>query len=80
MSEVSEPHERYGHISFDTLKSLPECLKFHTKPRCEACEKGKATKPSTKKPPEKSSKDLNYTTSRKAPCRPSMTNQAYNAW
>jgi hypothetical protein len=44
-SEVSELHERYGHISFNTLKSLPECPKFHTKPRCEACEKGKATKP-----------------------------------
>jgi hypothetical protein len=43
--EVSELHERYGHISFNTLKSLPECPKFHAKPRCEACEKGKATKP-----------------------------------
>jgi transposase InsO family protein len=44
-SEVSELHERYGHISFDALKSLPECPKFDIKPRCEACEKGKATKP-----------------------------------
>jgi len=40
-------HERYGHISFDTLKNLPEYLKTPGAPilRCEACEKGKATKP-----------------------------------
>jgi hypothetical protein len=44
-SEVSELHERYGHISFNTLKSLPECPKIPYQTRCEACEKGKATKP-----------------------------------
>ena len=46
--EALELHERYGHISYDTLKSLPECSKFDTKPRCEACEKGKATKPAAR--------------------------------
>ena len=41
-----ELHERYGHISFDTLKNPPEHPKSSTTPpRCEACEKGKATKP-----------------------------------
>jgi hypothetical protein len=48
MSEASELHERYGHISFDILKSLPECPKFYTKPQCKAGEKGKAIKPPAK--------------------------------
>jgi hypothetical protein len=48
MSEVSELHERYEHISFDTLKSLLECPKFYMRPQCEASEKGKATKPPVK--------------------------------
>jgi transposase InsO family protein len=49
-SALSELHERYGHISFNTLKNLPECPKFNikNKPRCKACEKGKATKPAAK--------------------------------
>ena len=41
-------HERYGHISFDTLKSLPEVApKYHGKPapKCEACIAGKSVKP-----------------------------------
>ena len=43
-------HERYGHISFDTLKSLPEGQKYHgkTAPKCEACIAGKSTKPPAK--------------------------------
>ena len=43
-------HERYGHISFDTLKSLPEGRKYHgkTAPKCEACITGKSTKPPSK--------------------------------
>ena len=45
MEEGIELHESYGHISYDTLQMLPECPKLETKPRCEACEKGKATKP-----------------------------------
>jgi len=47
-------HERYGHISYDTLRTLPEFLKNKKeKIRCEACEKGKATKPpSPKQPPQ----------------------------
>jgi hypothetical protein len=63
ISEVSELHERYGHISFDTLKSLPECPKFYMRPQCEAYEKGKATKPLSKKPSENGSKNPNHTTS-----------------
>ena len=45
-------HERYGHISFDTLKSLPEALPLRGKtnpPVCEACIKGKSTKPPARK-------------------------------
>ena len=43
-------HERYGHISFDTLKSLPEGQIYHGKsaPRCEACIAGKSVKPQAK--------------------------------
>ena len=48
MNSAIELHKRYGHISYDTLKTLPECTEFETKPRCEACEKGKATKPAAK--------------------------------
>jgi len=37
---LKELHERYGHISHDTLKTLPEYPKNAGKPpRCEACEK-----------------------------------------
>ena len=44
-------HERYGHISFDTLKSLPEGQKYYgkTAPKCEACIAGKSTKPLARK-------------------------------
>ena len=43
---IKDLHERYGHISFDTLSTLPEYPKGHNiKPWCKACEKGKATKP-----------------------------------
>ena len=45
-------HERYGHISFDTLKSLPEVAQKHygkPVPKCEACIAGKSTKPPAKK-------------------------------
>jgi hypothetical protein len=49
-SSLMELHERYGHISFDTLKSLPEAQKFRgtSAPKCEACIIGKSTKPSAK--------------------------------
>jgi hypothetical protein len=30
-SALSKLHERYGHISFNTLKTLPECPKFNIK-------------------------------------------------
>ena len=48
-------HERYGHISFDTLKSFPELAqKYHRKsaPKCEACIAGKSVKPSKGTPKE----------------------------
>ena len=45
---VLKLHKRFGHISYNTLKSLPECPKFSSNPRCEACEKGKTTKPAAK--------------------------------
>ena len=43
-------HEGYGHISFNTLKSLPEGQKYRGKtvPKCEACIAGKSTKPAAK--------------------------------
>ena len=37
-------HERYGHISYDTLKTLLKFPKIERTSRCEACEQGKATK------------------------------------
>ena len=49
---IKELHERYGHISYDTLQNLPEYPKGYEvgkPPRCEACEKGKATKPPSPK-------------------------------
>ena len=44
-------HERYGHIFFDTLKSLLEGQKYHgkTAPKCEARIAGKSTKPPVRK-------------------------------
>ena len=48
--EAREMHERYdGHISYDALRTLPEFPKIAENPRCEACEKGKATKPPAKR-------------------------------
>ena len=44
-------HERYGHISFETLKTLPEVAQKYygkTAPKCEACIAGKSTKPAAK--------------------------------
>ena len=43
-----DQREECGHISYDTLRTFPGCPKFGTKPRCE---KGKATKPPTKRQP-----------------------------
>ena len=43
--------ERYGHISFDSLKSLPEVAQKYrgkTAPKCEACIAGKSTKPAAR--------------------------------
>jgi len=47
-------YERYGHVSYNTLRSLPEFSKdWKEKIRCEACEKSKTTKlPSPKQPPQ----------------------------
>ena len=44
-------HERYGHISVDSLKSLPEGRIYHGTPatKCEACIAGKSTKPLARK-------------------------------
>lgn len=42
-------HERYGHISYNTLRTLPEFPKeVQENLRCEACEQGKTTKPPAK--------------------------------
>ena len=48
LEKAREMHERYGYISHDTLSTLHEFPKIQHKPRCEACEKGKATKPPAK--------------------------------
>ena len=51
IEEAKELHERYGHISYDTLRTLPEFpsnVKKGMEPRCESCQKGKATKPAAK--------------------------------
>jgi len=49
-----ELHERYGHISYNTLRTLPEYPKAvgKEKIRCKACEQGKATKPAAPKQPQ----------------------------
>ena len=51
---AQELHERYGHISYNTLRTLPEYPKEAGKEkiRCKACEQGKATKPSAPKQPQ----------------------------
>ena len=43
---TKEMHERYGHISYKTLQTLPEYPKTAGKEkiRCKACEQGGATK------------------------------------
>ena len=49
---LKDLHERSVHILFDTLKSLPEALPFRgtaNPPICEACIKGKSTKPPARK-------------------------------
>jgi len=51
-SQILEFHQRYGHISFNTILSLPECPKPSSdwkKLRCPACEAGKTTKPPSPK-------------------------------
>jgi hypothetical protein len=53
LRSVKDMHERYGHISYNTLKKLPECPNFQHTPRCEACEKGKTTKPAAKDNPKR---------------------------
>ena len=57
-NSLHELHERYGHISFNTLKSLPEIqemdipTKTFKNAECKACIAGKSTKPaSTTNPP-----------------------------
>ena len=44
-------HERYGHISFDTLKFLPEAKGLSGTGTCTACLKGKSTNPPSKPSP-----------------------------
>ena len=47
IEKAKELHERYGYISYDTLRTMPhfpQILKDQY-PRCEPCEKGKTTKP-----------------------------------
>ena len=48
IEQAKEMHERYGHISYNTLSTLLELPKIKDKPRCEACEEGKTTKPAAR--------------------------------
>ena len=50
---LQDLHERYGHISFDTLKTLPEAkgLSGPETGTCTACLKSKSTKPASKPSP-----------------------------
>jgi len=53
IKQARDLHERYGHISYNTLRTLPEFLKeIKEKIRCQSCEQGKATKPSASKQPQ----------------------------
>ena len=45
---LQELHERYGHISFDTLRSLPEAKGLLETETCTACLKSKSIKPASK--------------------------------
>ena len=50
---AQELHERYGHISYNTLRTLPEYPKDQKeKIQCKAYEQGKATKPPSPKQPQ----------------------------
>ena len=53
LEEAREMHERYGYISYDTLKTLPQFPKIKQNPRCEACEKGKTTMPAAREQQQK---------------------------
>jgi len=58
-----ELHERYRYILYDTLKTLLEYPKSSVPPRCEACEKEKATKlpaPQSKVGPIRTTKPLEW--------------------
>ena len=48
---LQDLHERYGHISFDTLRSLPEAKGLSGTGTCTACLKGKSTNPPSKSSP-----------------------------
>jgi len=54
IKEAKNLHERYGHISYNTLRTLPKFPKEigKEKIRCQACEQGKATKRSAPKQPQ----------------------------
>ena len=47
---AKQMHERYAHISDDTLRTLPNYSRIYQglQPRCEPCEKRKATKPTAR--------------------------------
>ena len=51
-NKLQELHERYGHLSFPTLKKLPEAKNIppeeFAKAECIPCIKGKSTKPGAK--------------------------------
>ena len=51
-NKLQELHERYGHLSFPTLKKLPEAKDISpeefARAECIACIKGKSTKPGAK--------------------------------
>ena len=47
---LQDLHERYGHISYNLIKSLPEAKRVSGQPEpCKACQKGKNTKPPARK-------------------------------
>jgi transposase InsO family protein len=47
--DVKELHERYGHLSFNAIYSLPEMKNVKRNMiYCEACEQGKSTKPAAR--------------------------------
>jgi hypothetical protein len=59
--DVKELHERYGHLSFNAIYSLPEMKNVkRNMVCCETCEQGKSTKPAPRNHGQKGVRTTKY--------------------